>query len=96
MPRVKSSAVVKEPPVNAGHARIMGSIPGSGTAGGGNGNPFQCSCLGKPMDRGDWWATVHGVTRSGTKLSMHAHTHTHTHLHKTLLKELRVRNHDKD
>ena len=40
MPRVKSSAVAKEPPVNAGHARIMGSIPGSGTSGGGNGNPF--------------------------------------------------------
>ena len=78
--------------INAGHARIMGSKPGSGTTGGGNGNPFQCSCLGKPTDGGDWWATVHGVTRSRTQLSVHVHTHTH----KTLLKELRVRNYDKD
>ena len=30
--------------------------------GGGNGNPLQCSCLGIPMNRGDWRATVHGVT----------------------------------
>ena len=29
----------------------------------GNGKPFQCSCLGNPMDRGAWWATVHGVTK---------------------------------
>ena len=29
----------------------------------GNGNPIQYSCLGNPMDRGAWWATVHGVTR---------------------------------
>ena len=29
----------------------------------GNGNPFQYSCLGNPMDRGDWWAIVHGVTK---------------------------------
>ena len=30
----------------------------------GNCNPLQCSCLGNPMDRGAWWATVHGVTKS--------------------------------
>ena len=30
------------------------------------GNPFQCSCLDNPMDRGAWWATVHGVTKSWT------------------------------
>ena len=42
----------------------MGSIPGSGRApGGGNRNPLQYSCLGNPINRGDWWATVHGVTR---------------------------------
>ena len=29
--------------------------------GGGNGNPFQYSCLGYPMDGGDWWATIHGI-----------------------------------
>ena len=40
-------------------------IPGLGRSlGGGNGNPLQYSCLGKPMDRGAWWATVHGVTKS--------------------------------
>ena len=33
-----------------------------------NGNPFQCSCLDNPMDRGAWWATVHGVTKSWTRL----------------------------
>ena len=35
----------------------------------GNGNPLQYSCLENPMDRGDWWATVHGVTKSQTQLS---------------------------
>ena len=32
----------------------------------GNGNPLQCSCLGNPMERGAWWATVCGVTKSWT------------------------------
>ena len=42
----------------------VGLIPGSGRSPGeGNGNPLQYSCLGNPMDRGAWWATVHGVTR---------------------------------
>ena len=34
-----------------------------------NGNPLQSSCLGNPTDRGAWWATVHGVTKSQTRLS---------------------------
>ena len=52
--------VVKNPPANAGDARVMGSIPGMGRfPGEGNGNPLQYSCLGNPMDRGAWWATVH-------------------------------------
>ena len=43
----------------------MGLIPRLGkSSGGGNGNPFQYSCLGNLMDRGAWWATVHGVTES--------------------------------
>ena len=48
----------------------MGSIPGSrGRAPrGGNGNPLQYSCLEQSMDRGSWWATVHGVTKSQTRL----------------------------
>ena len=44
----------------------MSSIPGSGRSpGGGHDNPLQYSCLDKPMDRGDWWATVHGLQRVG-------------------------------
>ena len=35
----------------------------------GNGNPLQYSCLEKPMDRGAWWAAVHGVAKSRTRLS---------------------------
>ena len=46
-----------------------GSIPGLGRcAGEGNGNPLQYSCLGNPMDRGAWRATVHGVARVGHDL----------------------------
>ena len=48
--------VVKNPPANAGCARDTGSIPGLGrSSGGGNGNPFQYSCLENSMDRGVWW-----------------------------------------
>ena len=47
-----------------------GSIPGLGRSPGeGTGNPLQYSCLENPMDRGAWWATVHGVTKSRTQLS---------------------------
>ena len=59
--------MVKHLPVNAGDARDLGSIPGSGRSSGeGNGNPLQYSCLENPMDRGAWWATVHGVAKSWT------------------------------
>ena len=52
-------SVVKNLPANAGDA---GLIPGSGRSPGeGNGYLLQYSCLGNPMDRGAWWATVHGV-----------------------------------
>ena len=48
----------------------LGSISKSGTSSGeGNGYLLQYSCLGNPMDRGAWWATVHGVTKSQTQLS---------------------------
>ena len=51
----------KESACNAGD---LGSISGSGrSSGGGNGNPLQYSCLGNPMDRRAWQATVHSVTR---------------------------------
>ena len=50
--------------------RNLGSIPGSGRyPGEGNGNPLQYSCLENHMDRGAWWATVHGVAKSWTQLS---------------------------
>ena len=41
----------------------------------GNGNLLQYSCLESPMDRGAWWATVHGVAKSGARLSVHTCTH---------------------
>ena len=59
-------SVVKNLPANAGY---LGSIPGSGRSlGGGNGNPFQYSCLENPMDRGAWRATVHGVTKESNMI----------------------------
>ena len=68
----------KESACNAGDA---GLIPGWGRSPGeGNGYPLQYACLEKSMDRGAWWATVHGITKSRTRLnSSHTHTHTHTH-----------------
>ena len=51
----------------------QGSIPRLGRSPGkGNSNPLQYSCLENAMDRGAWWATVNGVTKSQTRLSMHA------------------------
>ena len=60
--------VVKNPPANTGYIRDMSLIPGSENppAWRGNGNPLQYSCLENPMDRGAWWATVHGVAKSQT------------------------------
>jgi len=63
-------AVVKNPPANAGDARDVSWIPGSGRSpGGGNGNPLQYSCLGNLMDREARRTTVHGVAKSQTPLS---------------------------
>ena len=56
----------------------MGSIPGSRRSPReGNGNPFQYSCLEKPMDREAWWAMVHEVAESQTRSSAHTHIHPH-------------------
>ena len=61
------SSVGKESACNAGD---LISIPGSWRSPGeGNGNPFQYSCLENLMDRGAWWAPVHGVTRVGHDLA---------------------------
>ena len=62
--------VVKNLPADVGDVRhgfspLVGKIPA-----GGNGSPLQYSCLEKPVDRGAWWATVHGVSKSRTRLSV--------------------------
>ena len=57
--------VVKNLPAYERDVRVLGLIPGSGRSpGGGHSNPLQYYCLENPMDRGDWWATVHRVTKS--------------------------------
>ena len=59
--------MVKNSPTKAGDNRDLGLILGSGrSSGGGHGNPLQYSCLEKPMDRGGWQVTVHGVAESDT------------------------------
>ena len=61
--------VVKNPTANAGDTRDSGSIPGSGRSPGGRHlNPIQYSCLENSMDRGAWWATVHGVTKDSNQV----------------------------
>ena len=61
----QAALVVKNLLVNTGDVSDRGSIPGSGRSpGGGHGIPFQYSCLENPMDRGAWWATVHGAAES--------------------------------
>ena len=52
-------SVLKNPLANAGDARDPVSVPGSER----NGKPLQYSCLGNPMNRRTWQATVHGVTK---------------------------------
>ena len=67
--------MVKASACNAGDP---GPIPGSGRSPGeGYGNPLQYSCLENPMDGGAWWATVHGVTKSQTRLSNFTFTFIH-------------------
>ena len=62
-------SVVKNWSASVGDTEDLGSIPGWGRSPGvGNGNPLQCSCLENPMDGGAWWATVHWVAKSQTRL----------------------------
>jgi len=72
------SSVSKESSCNARisayDAGDLGSISGlRRSPGEGNGNPLQYSCLGNPMDRGAWWATVHGVARVRHDLAINHH-----------------------
>ena len=61
--------MVKNPPANAGD---MSLIPGLGRSpGGGNGYPFQYFCLENFMDRGGWWATVHGVAKESDTIDLY-------------------------
>ena len=64
------------PPANAGDAQDVGLIPELGRSPGvGTGNPLQYSCLENSMDRGTWWVTVHGVTKSLDMIEALTHTH---------------------
>ena len=64
-------------PMQEAQETYLGLVPGLGRSpGGGNGNPLQYSCLGNPMDRGVWQATVHGVTKIPTQLSTYHTTST--------------------
>ena len=63
--------MVKNPPANAGDPRDATSVPGSGRLPvGRNGNPFQYSCLKNPTDKGDWWAIIHAVAKSWTRMQL--------------------------
>ena len=78
--------------VSACNAGDPGSIPGSGRSPGeGNGNPLQDSCLENPMDREAWWATVHGVAKSRTRLSDFTYllTYTESESHSVMSNSLR-------
>jgi len=76
-------SVVKNLPANTGHAGDMSSISGlRRSSGEGDGNPLQYSCLGNPMERGAWWATVHRVTKSRTWLSNWTTTNNNKTFHK--------------
>ena len=72
--------VVKNQLHNAGKVRDLGSIPGSRRSPGeGNGNPYHYFCLENSVDSGAWWATVHRVAQSQTRLKQpSAWVHTHT------------------
>ena len=64
---IPDGSLVKNPPVPAGDEGVISSAERS--PGGGNGNSLQYSCLENSMDRGAWWATVHGVEKSQTLLA---------------------------
>ena len=65
---------------DAGWIPVLGRSQGEGHR-----NPLQYSCLENPMDRGAWWGTLHGVTKSQTQLSMHKHKLDRSSVHESVL-----------
>ena len=90
--------MARNSPANAGHSRDVGSILGSERSSGeGKGHPLQYSCLGNPMDRGAWRATVHVVAKESdmtehVRVHTHTYTHTHTHTHTHYFKQRYILN----
>ena len=71
----KESDTTKHAHIATAAQTILFSMTSHVYTGGGHNNPLQCSCLENPMDRGAWWATVHSVANSQTRLKqLHAHT----------------------
>ena len=65
----QGGSVLKNPPANAGDKEMRVQSSSGGPSGEENGNPLWYSYLENPMDGGAWWATVHGVTKTRTRLS---------------------------
>ena len=95
MESVRTSLVVSLGKASANNVGDPGLIPGSGRSSGeGNGNPLHYSYLENPMDGGAWWAIVHGVTKSRTRLSYFTFTFSFPAL-LTMPKFLTCVDHDK-
>ena len=86
--------MVKNPSATARDTGDLDSIPRLGRSPKeGNGNPLQYSYLGNSMEKGSWWAAIHGAAESGTTEQLsasitltHTHTHTkHTHIQAPLM-----------
>ena len=78
------SSAEKNPPVNAEDSGLVSGLRRSLLEG--NGNPLQYSCLGNPMDRGIWWATVHGVARVRHDLVTKEQQQQHVHFEDVIIK----------